>query len=129
MKYNFGPVSVGYSEFYVDAGVSQSAVVTTGAAKTLRTSAGFTEGDQIGIAFNVNENLSLSYTESVETYDAQDDASTSIADVTQEIDAIQFAYSMGGMSIKAYQMDVTNPGFDENADDSKVTEIALGLAF
>ena len=128
-KYSFGPVSVGYSEFYVDAGVSQSAVVTTGAAKTLRTSAGFTEGDQIGIAFNVNENLSLSYTESVETYDAQDDAATAIADVDQEIDAIQVAYSMGGMSIKAYQMDVTNPAFDEDADDSKVTEIALGLAF
>ena len=34
-----------------------------------------------------------------------------------------------GDSIKAYQMDVTNPAFDENADDSKVTEIALGLAF
>ena len=36
---------------------------------------------------------------------------------------------MGGMSIKAYQMDVTNPGFDEDAGDASVTEIALGLAF
>ena len=36
---------------------------------------------------------------------------------------------MGGMSIKAYQMEVGNPAFDSNADDSKVTEIALGLAF
>ena len=123
-----GPVSVGYSEFYVDAGVSGSAVATT-SPKTLRTSHGFTEGHQIGIAFNVNENFSLSYTESEETYDAQDDASTAVADVDQEIDAIQVAYSMGGMSIKAYQMDVTNPAFDEDADDSKVTEIALGLAF
>ena len=123
-----GPVSIGYSEFYVDAGVSGSAVATD-SAKTLRTSHGFTEGHQIGIAFNVNENFSLSYTESEETYDAQDDASTAVADVDQEIDAIQVAYSMGGMSIKAYQMDVTNPAFDEDADDSKVTEIALGLAF
>ena len=123
-----GPVSVGYSEFYVDSGVSGSAVATT-TAKTLRTSHGFTEGDQIGIAFNVNDNFSISYTESEETYDAQDDAATAVADVDQEIDAIQVAYSMGGMSIKAYQMDVTNPAFDEDADDSKVTEIALGLAF
>ena len=129
VKYAFGPVSVGYTEFYVDAGVSQTSVVTTGAAKTLRTSGGFTEGDQIGIAFNVNDNLSVSYTESVETYDAQDDAATAIADVDQEIDAIQIAYSMGGMSIKAYQMDVTNPAFDEDAGDASVTEIALGLAF
>ena len=74
--------------------------------------------------------MSVSYTESEETYNAQSDAGgTVVADVDQEIDAIQFAYSMGGMSIKAYQMDVTNPAFDENADDSKVTEIALGLAF
>jgi outer membrane protein OmpU len=127
-KYSMGPVSIGYSEFYVDAGVTGTAVATN-APKTLRTSHGFTEGHQIGIAFNVNENLSVSYTESEETYDAQDNAATAIADVDQEIDAIQFAYSMGGMSVKAYQMDVTNPAFDEDADDSKVTEIALGLAF
>ena len=73
--------------------------------------------------------MSISYSESTETYDAQDDATTAIADVDQEIDAIQVAYSMGGMSIKAYQMEVENPAFDEDADDSKVTEIALGLAF
>ena len=71
--------------------------------------------------------MSISYTESTETYNAQSSAASQ--DVDQEIDAIQFAYSMGGMSIKAYQMDVTNPAFDEDADDSKVTEIALGLAF
>ena len=128
-KYNFGPVSIGYSEFYVDAGVSQATVVATDSAKTLRTSGGFTEGHQMGIAFNVNENLSVSYTESKETYDAQDNAATAIADVDQKIDAIQVAYSMGGMSIKAYQMEVENPAFDEDAGDSKVTEIALGLAF
>ena len=128
-KYNFGPVSVGYSQFYVDAGVANNTVVATDSPKTLRTAGGFTEGDQIGIAFNVNDNFSISYTESVETYNAQDHATTAIADVDQKIDAIQLAYSMGGMSIKAYQMDVENPAFDEDADDSKVTEIALGLAF
>ena len=131
-KYSAGPVSIGYSESYFDNGVSASGgPIATGTAKTLRgsTMGGFFEGQQIGIAFNVNDNLSISYTESTETYDAQDNASTAIADVDQEIDAIQIAYSMGGMSIKAYQMDVTNPAFDEDADDSKVTEIALGLAF
>ncbi len=128
-KYSFGPVSIGYSESYLDSGVTGSAEATT-SAKTLRTAAGIFEGSQIGIAFNVNENLSVSYTESEETYNAQSDAGgTTVADVDMEVDAIQFAYSMGGMSIKAYQMDVTNPAFDEDADDSKVTEIALGLAF
>ena len=126
-KYSMGPVSIGYSESYVDSGVSETQTVATTTAKTLRTSGGIFEGEQMGIAFNVNDNLSISYTESTETYNAQSEAASQ--DVDQEIDAIQFAYSMGGMSIKAYQMDVTNPGFDENADDSKVTEIALGLAF
>ena len=126
-KYSMGPVSIGYSESYVDSGVSEASTVATTSAKTLRTSGGIFEGEQMGIAFNVNDNLSISYTESTETYNAQSEAASQ--DVDQEIDAIQFAYSMGGMSIKAYQMDVTNPSFDENADDSKVTEIALGLAF
>ena len=128
-KYSFGPVSIGYSESYVDSGVSQASVVATSSPKTLRTSAGIMEGNQIGIAFNVNDNLSLSYSESTETYDAQDDATTAIDDVDMEVDALQVAYSMGGMSIKAYQMDVTNPNFDEDAEDANVTEIALGLAF
>ena len=127
-KYSFGPVSIGYSEFYIDSGVTGTAEATN-AAKVLRTAAGFQEGHQIGIAFNVNDNLSVSYTESEETYDAQADTAAGVADVDQEIDAIQVAYSMGGMSIKAYQMDVTNPSFDEDAGDSQVTEIALGLAF
>ena len=126
-KYSMGPVSIGYSESYIDSGVSSSATPATTAAKKLRSSGGIFEGSQIGIAFNVNESFSVSYTESTETYNAQSEAASQ--DVDQEIDAIQFAYSMGGMSIKAYQMDVTNPAFDENADDSKVTEIALGLAF
>ena len=127
-KYSMGPVSVGYSEFYMDAGVSGTAEATT-AAKVLRTAAGIQEGHQIGIAFNVNDNLSISYTESEETYNAQAGVGVTVADVDQKIDAIQVAYSMGGMSLKAYQMDVTNPSFDEDASDSKVTEIALGLAF
>ena len=126
-KYSMGPVSIGYSESYIDSGVSSSATVATTSAKTLRSAGGIFEGSQIGIAFNVNESFSVSYTESTETYNAQSEAASQ--DVDQEIDAIQFAYSMGGMSVKAYQMDVTNPAFDEDADDSKVTEIALGLAF
>jgi hypothetical protein len=129
-KYSFGPVSIGYSEGYNDVGKTSSAPRGTSAAKTHRTAEGFYESTQMGIAFNVNENFSISYSESVSTYDAQAHLkSGDTADVDQEIDAIQVAYSMGGMSIKAYTMDVTNPAHDEDADDRKVTEIALGLAF
>jgi outer membrane protein OmpU len=131
-KYSFGPVSIGYSEGYNDSGVTSSAPRGTNVAKAHRTAEGFYESTQMGIAFNVNDNLSVSYSESVSTYDAQShikSGSAQTADVDQEIDAIQFAYSMGGMSIKAYQMEVTNPAHDEDADDRKITEIALGLAF
>ena len=134
VKYNFGPVSIGYSESYLDSGLaatSTTALATT-TAKTLRSGAsdGFFEGEQIGIAFNVNENFSVSYSESEETYDEQSDlASGDTADVSMKMDAMQVAYSMGGMSIKAYKMKIENPFFDEDAEDTNITEIALGLAF
>jgi len=130
-KYTYGPVSIGYSETYMDAGVTQ-ANESINASKTERTAGGIFEGEQLSIAFNVNDNLSISYTTSDETYDTQDDAATSVStddDITESVDAIQVAYSMGGMSVKAYNMEVTNPDQDDNAADASITEIALGFAF
>ena len=129
--YSVGPVSIGYSESYLDGGAVQ-AVETVNTAKVERTAGGLFEGEQMSIAFNVNDNMSISYTTSDETYDTQDDVATAVTtddDVTETIDAIQVAYSMGGMSIKAYNMEVTNPDQDDNAADQSVTEIALGFAF
>ena len=130
-KYSMGPVSIGYSETYMDAGLSGT-TITTNTAKTERTHAGIFTGEQMSIAFNVNDNMSISYTTSDETYDTQDDVATAVTtddDVTESIDAIQIAYSMGGMSIKAYNMEVTNPDQKDDAADQSVTEIALGFAF
>jgi len=129
--YSMGPVSIGYSESYMDAGVT-STIETTNSAKAERTAGGIFTGEQMSIAFNVNDNLSISYTTSEETYDTQDDVATAVTtddDVTESIDAIQIAYSMGGMSVKAYNMEVSNPDQDDNAADQSVTEIALGFAF
>ena len=36
---------------------------------------------------------------------------------------------MGAMSVKAYTMETTNPGYDNDAEKKNVTEIALGLSF
>ena len=127
-KYSFGPVSVGYSESYLDQGFSGAATGTT-TAKTVRTANGLFTSESVSVAFNVNDDLSISYTETEDTYDAQDNASTAVEDVTQETEALQIAYSMGGMSIKAYNMETTNPGYDEDAATKSVTEIALGLSF
>ena len=131
VKYSMGPVSIGYSETYMDAGVTQDNE-SINASKTERTAGGIFEGEQLSIAFNVNDNLSISYTTSDETYDTQDDAATAVStddDITETVDALQIAYSMGGMSVKAYNMEVTNPDQDDNAADASITEIALGFAF
>jgi len=129
--YSFGPVSIGYSESYLDGGVTAGLENPTN-SKAERTAGGIFTGEQMSIAFNVNDNMSISYTTSDETYDTQDNAKTAVTtddDVTESIDAIQIAYSMGGMSIKAYNMEVTNPEQDDDAADQSVTEIALGFAF
>ena len=132
VNYSFGPVAVGYTESYMDGGANGTPEDVNDAknvGSNTRSANGFFEGNQMSIAFNVNENFSVSYTESEETYDAQDDAATAVADVVMKTDGIQAAYSMGAMSIKAYRLDIDNPAFDSDASDKTATEIALGLAF
>ena len=132
VKYSMGPVSIGYSETYMDAGVTADDSSSVNSSIVERTGGGIFTGEQLSIAFNVNDNMSISYTTSDETYDTQDHAATAVTtddDVTESVDAIQVAYSMGGMSIKAYNMEVTNPDQQDNAADQSVTEIALGFAF
>jgi len=126
--YAMGPVSVGYSSSYLDSGVTGSAEAIT-TAKVLRTAAGIFEETQMSIAFNVNDNVSISYTDSEDEYDSQDNASTAVADVSQDTEALQISYSMGGMSISAFQMEVSNPGYDSDAAKREQTEINIGLAF
>ena len=128
VKYNAGPVSLGYSEYHVSSGLDNVAAddVTTN-AKTIGTSSGIFDGDMFSVAFNVNDDLSVSYSEMTSTHDSQS-ASTN-TDVDEKYESLQAAYSMGAMSIKAYSTEITNPFFDENAATLKVNEIALGLAF
>ena len=130
-KYTMGSVSVGYSEAYYDSGISAATVTAATTAKAIGTSAGVFENQQMSIAFNVNDNLSISYTESEDTYNDQSHQSsgTEIADVTQETEALQAAYSMGGMTIKAFQMEASNPGWDSNATKNTFSEISIGLSF
>mgnify|MGYP000421315945 CR=1 FL=1 len=127
-NYSFGPVSVGYQKAGLDHGINAAATNAT-VAKTIAAAGGFFESEMMSIAFNVNENLSVSYGELTETYNAQDNASTAIANVDMESDSIQFAYTMGSMSIKGYQTETSNPGWDSNADSNTETEIAVNFAF
>ncbi|WP_415271838.1 porin [Candidatus Pelagibacter sp. Uisw_121] len=128
-KYSVGPVAFGYSESYLDSGKNAAGGDNAATAKVVRVASGIFEGEQFSVAFNVNENLSVSYTDSSDVYDEQSNATTDTADVSMDTKAIQVAYSMGAMSVKAYQMSTKNPGYDNDAADRDVTEIALGLAF
>ena len=133
-NYSMGPVSIGYQKAYVDLGAlngTASADATT-TAKTVGTSTGHFEDESMSIAFNVNDNLSISYAEtdsrySPSTYSAG--TTTKYADVTQTSDSLQIAYSMGAMSVKAYMTDIKNPNYDADAVEVSVNEIAIGLAF
>jgi len=127
-NYSFGPVSVGYQTGGLDHGRTDTAEAAT-AAKTIAAAGGNFEFEKMSIAFNVNENLSISWGELEETYDAQDNASTAVADVAMESTSIQFAYTMGSMSIKGYQTDTDNPGWDSDAKSDEVTELAVNFAF
>ena len=129
-NYSFGPVSVGYQETYFNAGVKANANDhTTTAAKSVGLSGGIFTGEAMSIAFNVNDNLSISYSETEDTFDSQDDASTAIDDVVMKTESIQVAYTMGSMSINAYSTERSNNHYDSDADKINVNEIAIGLAF
>ncbi len=128
-KYSAGPVSFGYQTSYFDSGLAGTSVIAAASPATVGTSSGVFEAESMSIAFNVNDNLSISWTDTSDVYDAQDNASTAIADVDKQTDALQIAYSMGGMSIKAYRMTETNPNYDSDAVEAEKSEISLGLAF
>jgi len=108
INYAAGPVSIGYQQSEVQSG-------TTGA-----------NGHNVtayGIAFNVNENMSISY--SVNNAEVDKPSST---DVDEESTGIQAAYTMGSASLRVAFNEAD--GVNGVAGDSKEsTEISLALAF
>jgi outer membrane protein OmpU len=132
VNYNFGPVSVGYQETYFDAGLANDTNdLTTTSAKSVGVAGGVFSGEAMSVAFNVNDNLSISYSEVEDTYDAQSNikGGTESTDVTMKTESLQIAYSMGSMSVKAYSTETSNPNYDSDAEKQTMNEIALGLAF
>ncbi len=130
-KYTAGPVSFGYQTAYVERGISGASAANNSSAKTVAAANGKFESELMSVAFNVNEQFSVSWSELTETYDEQSNAKsgTEIGNVDMDSTSIQFAYTMGSMSIKGYQTDVDNPGWDSDASSDEVTEIAVNFAF
>jgi outer membrane protein OmpU len=132
-KYTTGPVSFGYQVGYLSRGINGTSDTATTGAKYVSTAGGDFETESMSVAFNVNENLSFSWAELTETYDTTGGdvggRNTDVADVDMDSTSIQFAYTMGSMSIKGYQTDTDNPGWDNDAQSHEVTEIAVNFAF
>ena len=131
VSYTAGPVSIGYQTGGADNGLKAAATAAT-AAKAYTTAGGIFEYEKMSIAANVNDNFSISWGELKETYDAQASSvsgATGGADVEMKSTSIQFAYSMGSMSVKGYMTDTDNPGWDSDAKSDEVTELAVGFSF
>jgi outer membrane protein OmpU len=110
LKYAYGPVTVGYQ---INDEDNSAADNTVAADEDLETTI-------LGVSFMVNENLSISYGEHTTT-------STATGAVDQELDGVSIAYSMGGMTISAYQNEGEN--ISNVAGTSEATEILVSFAF
>ena len=107
LNYTMGAVSVGYQQSSVNNnGGSTGAEVTA-----------------YGIAFNVNENLSISY-----SVNDNEKTNASAAHVTEESTGIQAAYSMGSASVRLAMNEADNVGGVTGVTNEN-TELSLALAF
>ena len=106
--YNYGPISVGYQFSEIDDEDGDATVNDV-------------ETDAFGVAFAINENLSVSYgyQESEMTNTATD----------QEVEGYSIGYSMGGMTIKAHSNEGESANTAAATSTMKHTEIAVSFAF
>ena len=122
-KYSFGPVTVGYSKFAIAPAIRK----VDDATHTYRY-----DNISYGIGFNVNENLSISYTNEKSEASKKDVTLGTPVDamskVEAEISAIQAAYTMGGMTVSVASKSLDNIDYTLNKD-GKETVIAVALAF
>jgi outer membrane protein OmpU len=113
--YAVGPVTIGYQQNY-----------TSGSVSTANTTIGANDVEIIGIAFNVNDALSVSYQDYENTYKKR--GSETGDEVTQDADGIQLAYTMGGATLRISDVSVENSGGVALNNEDR-TEVSLLMAF
>ena len=111
VNYSMGPVTIGYQQSEISKG---------GAAPRLEQTEAF------GIAFNVNENFSVSYGE--RDVDFSNTAGTEA--ITESGEGIAIAYTMGSMKIAGNRNEVSNNNNSTaTSATDEMTEIAVSFAF
>ena len=106
--YTYGPVSAGIQVSDIDY-----AAADTGISRDASTT-------YMGIAFNVNENLSISY--------GEQETDLAGVSVDQELEGFSVGYSMGGISLKAHSNEGSGMG-GSASNSSEHTEISVSFAF
>ena len=109
-NYSMGPVTVGMNRAETSGG-------TTGH--------GMQQIEGMGITFNVNDNLSVGYTNVEQEYAN----AGGTANVVEESTGLSMAYTMGSATISIQNNEQDNPGGSSTAQDEERTEINLALAF
>ena len=113
-NYTMGPVTAGVT-------MSESSNVRSATANT---NTGAREVTAMGIAFAVNESLSVSYN----THETTFKKAGAGPDVDQEATGIAIAYTMGGATLAIQNNELDNSGGVDGTND-EITEISLSLAF
>ena len=106
-NYTFGSVTVGYHMSRIQQGEA------SGTDENM---------DAWGIAWNINDNLSVSYGEREVEFDAPG------SDVTEDGEGIAVAYTMGSIKIAGNHNEVTDNNGTAGSND-EMTEIALSFSF
>jgi len=124
-KYAFGPVTVGYGQTRVALNID----TTVGGA----TAYGY-ENRAMSLGFKANDDLSFSYTAEKSDKLIKNKSSSGTTttntrtNVEMEIDTIQAAYTMGGMTLSLSLKDVDNDSYTANKKVSE-TIFAVAMAF
>jgi len=116
--YTMGPVSVGYQGYYLDNGTSTTNGASPGADYS---------GDSVGIAFNVNDQVSIGYQKISEDKEAR----AGTVGVTRDIKSLSAAYSTGGMTMSIQQTDTDNHAMAAagSETDQETVQVTLSFAF
>ncbi len=137
-KYATGPVTVGFGRNWIEPGTDGAngtlATTTEAVSSTGVVDANVKhfENTQMSIAFNLNDDLSISYDKMESTAEARTVVANTRADTDTSrdltIDTIQLAYSMGGMTVAVSQKDVDGINYIK-AKASKETMLSVKMAF
>ena len=124
INYSAGPFSVGYGE------TKHAPALRTGQSNTAAHVKHY-ENDAYSIGFAVNDALSVSYTAETSVknqgYDTVANVKTK-SNVTMDIDTIDVAYTVGGMTLSVSNSETSNASYTKG-DDVVETIFAMSLAF